>query len=223
MEAVQHKLLLTVHSLTLSERATQNASLPAQSVCKHAMWPCAGMTEAELIAALTSVKGIGPWTADMFMMFSAGRPDVLPVGDLGVRKGFQILFSLKVSCRRLLLLSLLIPDNCSDGKCGTSTPMRPVACEYHALDVRAGAARRRKDGGARGKLAAVAQHRQLVHVAAHGGGENEVAEEIEGSEEGGGGSRGACQCISAAIPPSVNCLIAIADYPLLVLTTHSFF
>jgi DNA-3-methyladenine glycosylase II len=55
----------------------------------------AGMNEAELVAALTSVKGIGPWTADMFMMFFAGRPDVLPVGDLGVRKGFQILFSLK--------------------------------------------------------------------------------------------------------------------------------
>jgi len=60
------------------------------------------------------------------MMFSAGRPDVLPVGDLGVRKGFQILFSLKVSCRRLLLLSLLILDNCSDGKY-TAAQVHPCA------------------------------------------------------------------------------------------------
>ena len=43
------------------------------------------------------VRGIGRWTADMFAMFHLGRPDVLPVGDLGVRKGFQILYGLKVS------------------------------------------------------------------------------------------------------------------------------
>ena len=42
------------------------------------------------------VRGIGRWTADMFAMFHLGRPDVLPVGDLGVRKGFQVLYGLKV-------------------------------------------------------------------------------------------------------------------------------
>ncbi len=38
---------------------------------------------------LTSIKGIGPWTAEMFLIFSLNRPDVLPVGDLGVRAGLR--------------------------------------------------------------------------------------------------------------------------------------
>lgn len=45
------------------------------------------MTNAEISAVLTSVKGIGQWSADMFLMFGLNRPDVLPVGDLGVQKG----------------------------------------------------------------------------------------------------------------------------------------
>ena len=44
-------------------------------------------TDAEVVAALVSIKGIGVWTAEMFLIFSLGRPDVLPVGDLGVRVG----------------------------------------------------------------------------------------------------------------------------------------
>lgn len=55
----------------------------------------ADMTEEEAIEKLTAVKGIGVWTAHMYLIFSAGRPDVLPVGDLGVRKGIQICFGLK--------------------------------------------------------------------------------------------------------------------------------
>lgn len=35
---------------------------------------------------LTAVRGVGPWTVDMFSMFHLGRPDILPVGDLAVRK-----------------------------------------------------------------------------------------------------------------------------------------
>jgi hypothetical protein len=46
----------------------------------------AGASDAELMSALTAVRGIGPWTVDMFSMFHLGRPDVLPVGDLAVRK-----------------------------------------------------------------------------------------------------------------------------------------
>ncbi|KAF6257304.1 DNA glycosylase [Scenedesmus sp. NREL 46B-D3] len=46
-----------------------------------------GASDAELMSALTAVRGIGPWTVDMFSMFHLGRPDVLPVGDLAVRKG----------------------------------------------------------------------------------------------------------------------------------------
>lgn len=42
----------------------------------------------EVVARLTTVRGIGPWTAHMFLMFYLRRPDVWPVGDLGVRMGY---------------------------------------------------------------------------------------------------------------------------------------
>jgi DNA-3-methyladenine glycosylase II len=47
------------------------------------------LPDEEIIAALTSVKGIGRWTAQMFLMFQLGRPDVLPELDLGIQKGIQ--------------------------------------------------------------------------------------------------------------------------------------
>ncbi|NHN59122.1 MULTISPECIES: DNA-3-methyladenine glycosylase [Halorussus] len=52
----------------------------------------ADMTDEEVAAELTSITGVGAWTADMQLMFSLGRPDVFPVGDLGVRKGMEALF-----------------------------------------------------------------------------------------------------------------------------------
>jgi DNA-3-methyladenine glycosylase II len=45
--------------------------------------------DARIIEALTAVKGIGRWSAQMFLMFRLGRPDVLPDADLGIRKGLQ--------------------------------------------------------------------------------------------------------------------------------------
>ena len=50
------------------------------------------LTDAEIIARLTEVRGIGEWTVHMFLMFRLGRPDVLPVGDYGVRKAFGLLY-----------------------------------------------------------------------------------------------------------------------------------
>lgn len=47
------------------------------------------MTEDDIIAALVPIRGIGRWTVEMMLMFRLGRPDVLPVDDLGVRKGAQ--------------------------------------------------------------------------------------------------------------------------------------
>jgi len=49
------------------------------------------MTDEEISSELIKVKGIGQWTADMFLMFTLGRPDVFPFGDLGIQKGFMIL------------------------------------------------------------------------------------------------------------------------------------
>lgn len=53
------------------------------------------LADAEVTAALTVVRGIGPWTADMLLIFRLGRPDVLPVGDYGVQAGAQRLYRLR--------------------------------------------------------------------------------------------------------------------------------
>jgi DNA-3-methyladenine glycosylase II len=53
------------------------------------------MSDEEIILSLTQVKGVGVWTAQMFLMFVMCRPDVLPVDDLGLRKGFQKAYGLR--------------------------------------------------------------------------------------------------------------------------------
>ena len=53
------------------------------------------LSDEELIEALTQVKGVGPWTAQMLMIFTLGRTDVLPTADYGVRKGFALLQGMK--------------------------------------------------------------------------------------------------------------------------------
>jgi DNA-3-methyladenine glycosylase II len=52
------------------------------------------MSDDEIVNQLIQVKGIGKWTAEMFMIFCLGRPDIFPVGDLGVRKAIQKLYTL---------------------------------------------------------------------------------------------------------------------------------
>jgi len=53
------------------------------------------MSNDEIIEHLTRVKGIGTWTAHMFLLFTLRRPDVLPTLDLAIRKGFQIVYGLR--------------------------------------------------------------------------------------------------------------------------------
>jgi 3-methyladenine DNA glycosylase/8-oxoguanine DNA glycosylase len=50
------------------------------------------MSDDEIVARLTTVRGIGRWTVEMLLLFDLGRPDVWPVGDYGVRKGFAKTF-----------------------------------------------------------------------------------------------------------------------------------
>jgi DNA-3-methyladenine glycosylase II len=52
------------------------------------------LTDQEVISALTVVKGVGVWTAQMFLMFALKRPDVLPTADYGIRAAMQKLYSL---------------------------------------------------------------------------------------------------------------------------------
>jgi DNA-3-methyladenine glycosylase II len=64
-----------------------NGSLPIESLHE--------LTDDEIIAALVQVKGIGRWSAQMFLMFRLGRPNVLPDLDLGVQKGIQTAYRMK--------------------------------------------------------------------------------------------------------------------------------
>lgn len=52
------------------------------------------MSDEDLVELLTAIKGIGRWSVHMFLLFGLNRPDVLPVGDLGVRRGMQLRFRL---------------------------------------------------------------------------------------------------------------------------------
>lgn len=66
---------------------TLNGSLPIESL--H------DLDDQEIVDALTQVKGIGRWSAQMFLMFRLGRPDILPDLDLGVQKGMQIAYRMR--------------------------------------------------------------------------------------------------------------------------------
>lgn len=53
-----------------------------------------GASDEEVVRQITAVKGLGEWSAHMFLMFQLGRPDVLPVGDFGVRNGMRLAYGL---------------------------------------------------------------------------------------------------------------------------------
>jgi 3-methyladenine DNA glycosylase/8-oxoguanine DNA glycosylase len=50
------------------------------------------MSDEDIFANLTRVRGIGPWTVEMLLMFTLRRPDIMPATDYGIRKGFQMLY-----------------------------------------------------------------------------------------------------------------------------------
>lgn len=78
------------------------------------------MTDEAIRAHLVAVKGIGRWTADMFLMFTLHRPDILPTGDLGIQKGMQRLFKLRTLPTPEKMEKLAEPWR----------PYRTVACRY---------------------------------------------------------------------------------------------
>ena len=73
-----------------------------------------------VIEALCQVRGIGRWTAEMFLMFRLGRDDVLPIGDLGIQKGMMTLFSLRKLPTPERMRALARPWQ----------PYRSIACWY---------------------------------------------------------------------------------------------
>jgi len=74
----------TIYVKSVAEMAT-NGSIPPLKECDK-------LTDEELKDQFMKIKGVGPWTVEMLLIFNLGRPDVLPIHDLGVRKGFQIAY-----------------------------------------------------------------------------------------------------------------------------------
>ena len=68
------------------------------------------MSDADIVERLTEVRGIGPWTVEMLLIFRMGRPDVLPATDYGVRKGFALTFQRVPKSRPLDAADLPKPD-----------------------------------------------------------------------------------------------------------------
>lgn len=77
-------------------RAKLAAMLDLAAKCRDGVVPtleaAAGLSDAELEARLTEVRGIGPWTVHMLLIFTLGRPDVMPTGDFAIRLAFKKLY-----------------------------------------------------------------------------------------------------------------------------------
>ncbi|KAA6463339.1 DNA-3-methyladenine glycosylase 2 family protein [Acidobacteria bacterium AB60] len=82
---------------------TLDGTVPTHSAIRR-------MSDADIVERLTEVRGIGPWTVEMLLIFRLGRPDVLPVTDYGVRKGYALTFMRVPKSRPLALEDLPKPD-----------------------------------------------------------------------------------------------------------------
>jgi DNA-3-methyladenine glycosylase II len=81
-----------------------------------------GMSEADIIAFLTQIKGVGKWTVEMLLMFSLGRTDILPVDDLGIQQGIKRLYALEETGKELKKRMIEIAE--------PWRPYRTYACRY---------------------------------------------------------------------------------------------
>lgn len=78
------------------------------------------LSDEQVIDELIAVKGLGLWTAHIFLMFHLGRPDVLPVGDLGIRRAMMITYGLSELPRAAEMERIALPWR----------PHRTLACEF---------------------------------------------------------------------------------------------
>jgi DNA-3-methyladenine glycosylase II len=87
------------------------------------------MPDAEIVERLAQVRGIGTWTAEMLLIFRLGRPDVFPVTDYGVRKGFLLTFG-KVKADQPITLAMLPKAEAMERRAKRWRPWRSVASWY---------------------------------------------------------------------------------------------
>src|SRR5579875_1320772 len=97
------------------------------------------MGDEDIIEHLTQVRGVGRWTVEMFLMFRLGRPDVLPVSDYGVRKGFALTFQ-GLKPEQKVTPDLLARPEVMERRGRKWAPWRSVASWYlwRACDLAAG-------------------------------------------------------------------------------------
>ncbi|HZB88058.1 MAG TPA: DNA-3-methyladenine glycosylase 2 family protein [Terracidiphilus sp.] len=101
---------------------TLDGTVPAHAAIRK-------MSDADIVERLTAVRGIGPWTVEMLLIFRLGRPDVLPVTDYGVRKGFALTFMKLPKTRAIEAADLPKPD-VLERRGRKWTPFRSVASWY---------------------------------------------------------------------------------------------
>ena len=113
---------------------TLDGTVPSHAAIKK-------LSDAEIIERLTAVRGIGAWTVEMLLIFRLGRPDVFPVSDYGVRKGFALTFQ-KVPKTRALAAADLPKADVLLKRGKKWTPFRSVASWYlwRACDLAKGKA-----------------------------------------------------------------------------------
>ena len=85
--------ILAIHDIA---RKTEEGVIPSRAEAKK-------MSDEELIARLSEARGVGRWTVEMFLIFTLGRKDVLPVDDFGVRNGFRIAYQKRDMPRPIVL------------------------------------------------------------------------------------------------------------------------
>jgi DNA-3-methyladenine glycosylase II len=87
------------------------------------------LSDAEIVERLTAVRGIGPWTVEMLLIFRMGRPDIFPVTDYGVRKGFALTFQ-RIPKNRALAAADLPTADVLHKRGKKWAPFRSVASWY---------------------------------------------------------------------------------------------
>lgn len=126
---LSHNKALAIRDLAAK---TVDGTVPTLVRCKR-------MSDEEIIEHLTQVRGIGRWTVEMFLMFRLGRPDILPVSDYGVRKGFALTFQ-KLKPEDKVTPDLLPKPEIMERRARKWAPWRSVASWYmwRACDLAAG-------------------------------------------------------------------------------------
>ena len=95
---------LKLKSVGLSRQKTEYIKSTAKffDETKYTYKDFNSMEDIKLKEELITIKGIGPWTIDMLLIFSLGRSDIFPVGDLAIRNGFNILFNKKHTEKQMI-------------------------------------------------------------------------------------------------------------------------